>query len=188
MWQTFIDWDKQLFLFINGHHSPFFDNVMMVFSATWIWTPLFLIILWLLFQSYGLKKTVYLLLFSALLIALSDRTSVVLFKDVFLRLRPCHNPEWEGKLHLINNYCGGQYGFISSHACNHFALVTFLFPLLYKKHKWVVSGLIIWASFVAYSRVYLGVHYPADVFVGSIIGILIGTLISLLIQKTHILQ
>lgn len=182
MFRTLIEWDRNLFLLINGHHSPFFDSVFSVFSATWMWIPLFIYLLWLLWQTYGIKKTAYILLFTALLIAISDRTTVMLFKDVFQRPRPCHSSALAGLVHLIDGNCGGQFGFISSHACNHFALVTFLFPFFYKKYRWLAFALILWAAMVAYSRVYLGVHYPADVTVGALVGIIIGVLVSLLFR------
>ena len=183
MWQTLINWDRQLFLLINGCHAPFFDGLMSFFSATVYWTPMFLLLLWFLFRHYGLKKTAYLLLFTAVLICITDRTSVVLFKELFHRLRPCHQADLENYIHLVNGHCGGQYGFISSHACNHFGFLSFLFPFLYKKNRIIACSLTFWVVLVAYSRIYLGVHFPADVAVGALVGLLLGCFTYYLFQK-----
>ncbi len=119
-------------------------------------------------------KTLYIGLFLGLLLLVGDRTSVMLFKDVFERLRPCHNPELANLVHIINGKCGGQYGFLSSHATNSFALAIFT-GLLFKKHyKYMMVSMLIWAAVVSYSRVYVGVHFPADILCGAILGSVVG--------------
>ena len=103
-----------------------------------------------------------------LLITLADQSASGFFKPFFERLRPCHNPEIEHLVHTIKR-CGGQYGFASSHASNTFALGTFLF-LVYR-NKWS-KLMLVWAAVVSYSRIYAGVHYPGDILVGAILGVL----------------
>ena len=120
------------------------------------------------------------LLFIILVITLADQTSVHLFKNVFQRLRPCHEPALEGLVHLVNNKCGGQFGFISSHAANTFGLA--LLTLLWIKKGWFTALMITWALLVAYSRVYLGVHYPADVLMGGVWGAGCGWMVFLLFR------
>ena len=165
--------DTDLFLAINGAHSSFFDFLMFWASDKWIWIPLYIFFAYLLFKNYG--KRVWILVFLAgFAIALSDLSSTYLFKFVFQRPRPCHEPSLEGIIHLVNGHCGGKYGFISSHASNSFALATFLSLLLGKKIRFFTPLIIVWALLLSYSRVYLGVHYPGDVIVGSIWGAGIG--------------
>jgi undecaprenyl-diphosphatase len=161
--------DTGLFLAINGAHSTFFDFIMYWASQRLIWIPLYVFFAYLLAREYG-KRAWILIVLAGLLIVLSDLTSVHLFKNVFLRLRPCHEPSLAGMVHLVQDHCGGQYGFISSHAVNSFALATYLSLLLGKRIKYFTFLIMIWALLLSYSRVYLGVHYPGDVIVGGIWG------------------
>jgi len=142
-------------------------------SERFSWIPLYLILAVL--MSFKFKwKFLIILPFVALLIFFADQISVHFFKDVFLRLRPCHNPTIADLVHIVNNHCGGQYGFVSSHAANTFALAVFVGLVLKKHFKWMLCFLIIWAAIVSYSRIYLGVHYPGDILGGALLGALIG--------------
>lgn len=166
----------QLFLFLNGWHSPFFDELMYWFSEKLIWAPLYAVLLLLVWLQY--KKSFWVILpLVILLVTLTDQISVVFFKDVFERLRPCHEPALEGMVRILNGHCGGSYGFISSHASNTFGVATFVGLLLRQRYQWLLPAMLTWAGLVSYSRIYLGVHYPGDIIVGGIVGCLIGLLL-----------
>ena len=166
-------WDRELFLFLNGFHSESTDFIMWHVSGKLQWIPLYLILLFLLFKKYG-KSVWVVLVGTALAVTLADQFSVKLFKEVFERWRPCHNGDLKELVHLVNNKCGGRCGFVSSHAANSFATAGFLGLLLNRK---AFVFLLFWASIVAYSRVYLGVHYPSDIFGGAILGLVIAFLV-----------
>ena len=162
--------DQQLFLFINSLNSPFFDQVMHAISGKLIWVPLYVAILVFLGDKYK-RKFFIIIIFIILAATLADQTSV-LVKNIFLRLRPCHEPSLKGLVHLVNGECGGMYGFVSSHATNSFNVA--LLSLLFIKKRWYSISIIAWALVVGYSRIYLGVHYPGDVLCGSFLGAFIG--------------
>ncbi|MBN1108478.1 MAG: phosphatase PAP2 family protein [Bacteroidales bacterium] len=163
--------DKELFLFLNSLNTPFWDQVMYAISGKIIWVPLYLAILITIGIKYR-KRFPLILLFIILAVALADQSSVHLFKNVFQRLRPCHDPELQGLVHLVNGECGGLYGFVSSHAANSFNVAVL--SLMFIKKRWYSVAIIIWASIVGYSRVYLGVHFPGDVICGAMLGSLVG--------------
>ena len=180
--------DENIILTINGWNTPFLDTVMWWISGKTSWWPLYVFLIFLLFKNFTWKKASLILLFIILIIVLSDQSSVHLFKNVFRRPRPSHNPDLKSILHYVNNYRGGAFGFISSHAANTFAVAAFL--VLQFRNKWISVLLATWASLVAYSRVYLGVHYLSDVFVGAVWGILLAVIMYIVFEiiKMHVLH
>jgi undecaprenyl-diphosphatase len=162
--------DQHLFLFINSHNSFFWDQVMHTISGTVIWIPLYLAILVTLGIRYR-RKFLVIILMIAFAVTTSDQGSVHI-KNSVQRLRPCHEPALGGLVHIVNGECGGKYGFVSSHACNSFMVA--LFSLLFIRKKWFTYSILFWATIVAFSRIYLGVHYPGDVICGSLLGASIG--------------
>ena len=180
MLQFLIDFDQQFFLLLNGAHNSLLDNLMVAMSNRFVWIPLYAYLLYVLIRNYKVN-TIYIVLMTLLLITLCDQASVHLFKNVFLRLRPCHEPALDGLVHIVNNHCGGQYGFVSSHAANVFGLAILLGKVLKPASRYWMTFLVVWALVVSYSRIYLGVHYPFDILGGSLLGILLARLIFFLL-------
>ena len=166
-------WDRELFLFLNGFHSESLDFIMWHVSGKLQWLPFYVILLVILIKKYN-KSVWVVLIATALAVTLTDQFSVKLFKEVFERWRPCHNLDLKEVVHLVNGKCGGRFGFVSSHAANSFATAGLLGLFLNRK---AFVFLVSWAALVAYSRVYLGVHYPADILGGAILGLFIAFLV-----------
>lgn len=178
----FLVYDEQLFLYLNNLGSSGFDSFWVFISAKWSWIPLYALFLYLLYVNFGVKKTVYVLVFIILGLIVSDQVSVV-FKNEIMRLRPCHD---EGLIpHMRVVQCGGKYGFYSSHASNTFMLASFLNILMSKKYKYFSVLIFAWAGIVSYSRIYLGVHFPLDILVGGTMGYGIGSIVAF-ISKLNI--
>jgi undecaprenyl-diphosphatase len=169
--------DQKLFLVLNHFSSPGFDPVMSFLSGHFPWILFlltFLFALWKKFRGTQSTQLYWFILLLILVIAATDLVSVHGFKEVFHRLRPCHEPSLAGEVRLINGHCGGQYGFVSSHATNSFGLAV-LSALLLKK-KWFTLSVLFWAAAISYSRIYVGVHYPGDVLGGALLGLFIGSI------------
>lgn len=175
--------DRSLFLAINSWHSHLFDVVMVYVTEIWVFLPLFALWIYMVYNKYGVKKLFVLLGFLLLLIALTDQTSNFV-KHSVKRYRPSHNLEIQAQIHSVDNYKGGQYGFFSGHAANTFGIATLLFFLFRDKAMWFRSIFFLWAGITAYSRIYLGVHYPSDIFVGMLVGIVWAMIVYEFIQFT----
>lgn len=162
--------DQELFIFLNSHNSPFWDNIMHFMSLKLVWAPLYLAILVYLGVNYK-RRFLLVMLFIIVAVTLADQFSV-LVKNSFDRLRPCHEPSLQGLVHMFKEQCGGTYGFVSSHASNSFNVA--ILSLMLIKKRWYSIFILAWASLVSYSRIYLGVHYPGDVIFGAMLGALVG--------------
>ena len=163
--------DQQLLLLGNSLHTGFLDTIVPQLTSFWVWIPLFI---WWLIEVHKLyrRKIYIIVLFVIGLLIASDRSSVWV-KNTVKRYRPTHNMELQDKIHIVDTYRGGQYGYVSSHAANSFAISFFLFFLLKNSpKKWLKASLFIWASILCYTRIYLGVHYPFDLFSGALLGAL----------------
>lgn len=178
--EEIIQEDKNLFLYLNNLGDTPFDQFWMMISATWIWVPLYVILCYLLYKNFKLKSLLYILLFVAIGVTVSDQVSGI-FKYGVARLRPCHDPSLQNVMRIVK--CGGQYGFYSAHASNTFFLASFLSFLLKDRLRWFPYAIFVWAAVVAYSRIYLGVHFPIDILVGAFVGTLLGGIFAMLAKK-----
>lgn len=182
MLEALKQFDRELFLLINGCNSEAFDSIMVLISGKFSWIPFYAFLFYLMIRVVG-KNIIYIIPAVVLLITLSDQGSVILFKNHFQRLRPCHEESLKPIIHLANGSCGGQFGFISSHASNTMAISVFVLLFLRNKYRTYLSLIILFPFIVSYSRIYLGVHYPGDVVCGMIFGAAIGCLVAVLTQK-----
>jgi undecaprenyl-diphosphatase len=173
--------DEQLFLWLNGIHSPWLDPIMAILTKTQSWVPLYLLLIYLIIKQY--KKNSWICLVALTLVVLmTDQVTASIMKPYFERLRPSHEPSLASVIHLVDNQKGGQFGFASSHAANTFGVAMFVWLSLKKSNKfiWLIFA---WSIVMSYSRIYLGLHYPGDILVGASIGLLTGWAFSKAVQK-----
>ena len=167
---------------LNFDGGSIMDSMSEVFSSRLLWVPIALVFLYFLFKADAKNRQRLLIILAvALTVTLCDQLTSHVMKPYFARLRPSHTPGVENLLHYVNGYRGGQYGFCSSHASNSFGVATFI--TLMTRRMRIGFAFFALSLCVAYSRIYLGVHYFGDVFVGTAIGIAIGFLVFYMLPK-----
>ena len=177
MFEEILKLDSKLFLFLNNLGTTKFDAFWLSLSKIEANIVMYLFLIFLFFHIKKLRPKFlyifYLLFVIALMITITDQ-GANFFKDSFQRLRPCYNESIIDSLRLVKENCGGKYGFFSAHASNSFSLAIF-FGLLFKNRiRYMIIITIVYASLISYSRIYLGVHFPIDIIVGSSFGIFVG--------------
>jgi len=182
--QTLIKLDKYLFQLVNGRFTnSFLDWILPWLRNPMVWIPLYLFIFLFLLINFK-KQGVWIIVFLILTVSLTDSISSHVFKPFFNRLRPCSDPEMDGMVRLLLNYAPRNGSFTSSHAANHFGIAFFLYQSLkpYFAHK--LWPFFLWAFFISYAQVYVGVHYPMDIIGGAILGCLVAYFSCLLLKFT----
>ncbi len=165
-------WERDLFLTLNGCHTPYWDEVMWLYSGKMVWLPLAVFTILVLAYKKNWKEVIFIFLGIALTITLCDQFASGICKPLFLRFRPTHHPDFMNVVKTVFDYRGGEYGFISSHAANAFGFAMFMALLL--RNKLLGVTLFVWATANAYSRIYLGVHFISDIIPGILSGLLFG--------------
>ena len=177
MLEQILEYERTLFLSLNGAHSHFADQFMWLYTSTTAWIPLYICFVSILFYANRTRWKEVLLIAAAiaLTITLCDQFSAGFCKPFFARFRPTRHPDFMNDVTTVFNYLGGNYGFISSHAANGFgfAMVT---SLIFK-NKIYSSVIMLWATVTAYSRIYLGVHFISDIIPGILTGLLFGWMV-----------
>ncbi|HVG15662.1 MAG TPA: phosphatase PAP2 family protein [Chitinophagaceae bacterium] len=183
LWQQLESFDKKMFVLFNSKlTNSFFDVVLPYFRDSVFWAPLYLFLIAFIAVNYGKKGWWWSIAFVCT-VAIADMVSSRIFKEGFERLRPCQDPFFMDQVRLLLKHCSGSFSFTSSHAANHFGMATFASITLYSTFRHWIYLSYLWAFFIAYAQVYVGVHYPLDVFAGAGLGVLAGLLTASVFHK-----
>ena len=174
--------DQNVLLYLNGFHNTFWDYFMSAFTGKAIWVPMYASILYVLLKNFNWKVTLCCLVAIALTITFADQVCANIIRPIVERPRPSNQASPIADLvHIVNGRRGGGFGFPSCHASNSFGLAFFLLFLF--RNRWLNIFICIWAATNCYTRIYLGLHYPGDLIVGSVIGLCGAALMYYLLRK-----
>jgi len=165
--------DRTIFVFLNGLGSETFDPLWENITRFYSWIPIFSIIFYLTFKRLGWRHALLVIGMITLLLLITDQTTN-LIKNSFQRLRPGNNPEIADLIRAVQKR--KSFSFISGHASNSMAVAFFLYRVLHPYIKYM-GFFFLWPLIFAYSRIYLGLHYPGDILMGYLYGIFTGWLV-----------
>ncbi|MBQ6580903.1 MAG: phosphatase PAP2 family protein [Alistipes sp.] len=172
--------DHPLFLWLNVDGPAPIDSLMLLVSTPTVWAWLYLLILYMVWRKAGWRGLVLMLLAAAAAVVLSDMIAGIfkhtgLLKNLWAefpaRLRPMYTPELDG---LVSNVLkkGGQYGTVSGHAATMMSMAVIAIPTI--SRRWFTWLMCCVVALVCYSRIYLGYHFPVDIALGLMTGLVSG--------------
>lgn len=170
-----LELDREITLAINGSNSLALDAFALIVTSTIAWIPIALYMLWYVYRKNGLKTMLLTIGGILLCVLIADTVSSGIFKPLVARWRPSRDPEIMYLVDIVNDYRGGRYGFFSSHASNTCSVATFLALQFRSRHLCVMF--VLFTLINCWSRMYLGVHYFGDIFVGLCFGVLVGLVV-----------
>lgn len=180
-----IAFDKELLLALNGSHSLFIDGLAQVLTKAATWIPLYAALIYLVIKNSENVRQICTIIGCAVMCAvLAGTIDDTIVKPLVARFRPTHDPEIGILVDVVDEYRGGSYGFFSAHAANTFSLAIFFCWLV--RERFLSTALVVWSLLNCWTRLYLGVHYPIDIFVGLLWGGIVGSFMFFVYSKINI--
>ncbi|MFD1096714.1 phosphatase PAP2 family protein [Salegentibacter chungangensis] len=180
MWDQIREWDRELFVFLNGLGIESYDQFWIFVTNPRHWIPLYIALFIIYFTAYHWKKALFTGLFLlAAFFTTYGLTNAV--KNLATRLRPNNNPDLSDLIRILDE--PSNYSFFSGHASSSFVVTTFVVLSLREKYRWIYI-MYLWPILFVMSRIYVGVHYPGDILVGTLVGVLIAYIFFRLYERT----
>lgn len=168
MLEKLLQWDRDTFIYLNSLGIEEYDTFWTIVTDIKTWIPLYLLFLFICFYKSTLKLGF--LRFAMFLCLVSFIITVTnLTKTIVERLRPNNDTEINTLIRILKSPT--DYSFFSGHSASSFAITIFMVLLFQKKTKWIWLFLF-WPILFASSRIFVGVHFPIDIIVGALVGIL----------------
>ena len=173
-WQTLIDLDKQLLLWFNGSPSLYLDSLVRTLTNAVTWIPFYLTLFYVVIKNNeNVQKILLVVGSAALCVVIAGTIDDTIVKPTVARWRPTHDPQIGLLVDIVDGYRGGKYGFFSAHAANTFSIAIFFWWLV--RSRLLTTAMVIWSLTNCWTRLYLGVHFPGDIFCGLLWGGIVGS-------------
>jgi len=169
-----VQYDIDLFLFLNGLGTETWDSFWMFYTTKFNWIPFYAFLLYLIYKHVNTKVFIITIITIIFLITFTDQITNLFKRILGMRPRPCYEDSLLEIMRLVKSSCGGRHGYFSGHASNSMSVAVFIGLLLRNKLRYLILVLLFWAALMGYSRIYIGVHYPLDVISGMAFGALSG--------------
>ena len=172
-------WDIPLFEALNFNGGGLLDWVMTAISGVWMWLPLYLLIIYMVWRKYGWLGLIALVVALGVAMGLADIIAGIfkhsgplkeLWPDFPVRQRPMFN-DLVDDVHVVSTQ-HGQYGTVSAHAATVVALAVISTIVI--SRRWFTWLMVSVAVVICYSRIYLACHFPQDILIGALLGIASG--------------
>ncbi|MRI00482.1 phosphatase PAP2 family protein [Kriegella sp. EG-1] len=168
MLERLLEIDRQVLIYLNNFGSNSYDSFWKIVTKFPPWIPLFVIVIILLFWKENFKTAIWKLI--TYIAALTTvQTLVTLTKNGIGRLRPNNDESINQIIRVVNH--SSNFSFFSGHAAFSFCFATMAVLFLRNKLK-LIQFIWIFPVLFAFSRIYLGVHFPSDILVGALVGVI----------------
>ena len=179
MFEQLKEWDRELFIYLNGLGIERLDSFWIFITQEENWIPLYLIFIILIFLAYK-KKQAFIFLIGFLCSFLVTFGVTRFIKASVARVRPNNVESLQEVIRILQEPT--YYSFVSGHTSTSMAITTFMVLILRHRYKWVYI-FYLWPILFATSRVYVGVHYPSDLAAGAFVGVIIAIIIYKICKK-----
>lgn len=163
--------DRDILLFFNNGGSEALDPVIMLLTTSWVWIPLYLVLILYILRRYPRRAAFTIIAFAIVCVLCTAGVNELLVKPLVARPRPLFSADLQGLLRLVDGFRPSGYSFFSSHAANTSTLAVFLILVL--RRWWIMVILVAYSLINCYTRLYLGAHYPSDILIGLSAGIFV---------------